>query len=52
MGADAVAPCVARSSAAMVLAMQDNQVLVFQVEGFQLLVSSPSWEITENAIVF
>ena len=52
MAADALAPCVTTSLAAMVLAMQDNQAFVFQVKGLQLLVPSPSWEITENANVF
>ena len=52
MAADALTLCVNKSSAAMVLVMQDNQVVVFQVEGFQLLVPFPSWEITEYANVF
>ena len=34
---DALAPRVARTSAAMVLTMQDEQILVFDKEGFQLL---------------
>ena len=34
---DALAPHVARTSAAMVLTMQDEQILVFDKEGFQPL---------------
>ena len=33
MAVDALAPCVARSSAAMGLTMQDRRVLVFHKEG-------------------
>ena len=41
MTADALAPCVARSSAAMVLAIYNNkQVCVFEEEAFQLYVPS------------
>ena len=36
MAADDLAPCVTRTLAAMILNMQDNKVLVFQEEGFQL----------------
>ena len=36
MVAGAVAPCIARSSATMILNMQDKRVLVFHVEGYQL----------------
>ena len=39
MAADAMAPCVARSAAAMILAMQNRHVLVLHEEGFQLPVS-------------
>ena len=36
MDADALAPCVARSSATMVLNLQHKQVIVFHKEWFQL----------------
>ena len=52
IAADGLAPWVARPSAAMVLNMQDKQVLVFHEEGFQLPVSSLWWEIIENANIF
>ena len=39
----------ARSSAVMVLTMQDKGVLVFQEEGFQLPVISHCWKLIENA---
>ena len=35
MAADALPPCVARSSAAMILTMQDKQALVILKEEFQ-----------------
>ena len=38
LAADAPAPCIARWSATMVLAMQDKQTLVFHEEEFQLPV--------------
>ena len=40
MAADALATCVARSSATMVLTTQDKQVLVFHEEGLQLTTPS------------
>ena len=40
MTADAVAPCVARASAAMILALWNRQVLILNKKGFQLPVSS------------
>ena len=40
MAADALAPCLARSSATMTLTTQDKWVLVFHWEGFQLPVPS------------
>ena len=40
MAIDALAPCVARTSAAVVLTMQDNKVLVFPEEEFQPPVPS------------
>ena len=39
MAADALAPCVARTSAAMILIMQNRQVFVLLEEEFQLPVS-------------
>ena len=48
MAADALAPCVTKSSAAMVLIMQDEHVLVFHEEGFQQPAPSPFWEMMEN----
>ena len=36
MAADALAPCISRPSAAMILIMQEKQVFVFHQEGFQL----------------
>ena len=39
MAADALAPCVARTSAAMILIMLNRQVLVLLDEEFQLYVS-------------
>ena len=36
MAADDLAPCVTRTLAAMISNMQDNKVLFFQEEGFQL----------------
>ena len=39
MVADALAPCVATTSAAMILIMQYRQVLVLFEEEFQLFVS-------------
>ena len=38
IAANALAPCITRSSAAMVLAMQDKQVFVFHKVGFQIWV--------------
>ena len=52
MAADALAPSLARSSAAIVLTMQDGRVLVFHEEGFQLPVASQCWEMMENVDVF
>ena len=39
MVADALAPCVARTSAAMILIVSNRQVLVLVQEEFQLPVS-------------
>ena len=53
MAADAPAPCIARSSADMVLiTMYDKQVLAFHEEGFQLSVLSEYQDIIENAYQF
>ena len=38
MAADVLAPCVARTSAAMILIMKNRQVLVLLEEEFQLCV--------------
>ena len=40
MAAVAPATCIARSPVTMIQTMQDQQVIVFQVEGFQLPVPS------------
>ena len=44
MAADALAPCVARTSAAMVLNKRNKQVLVFYEQGFQLACDNQSVE--------
>ena len=41
MAADALTPCVARPSTAMLLTMHDKQVLGFHEEGFQQPVPFP-----------
>ena len=48
MAADALAPRVARASAAMVLTVQVRHVLVHYEEEFQPHGPSQYWEITEN----
>ena len=48
IAADALAPCVARSSAAMLLIMWDHQVLVFDEQEFLVLVPSRCREKMEN----
>ena len=52
MDVDYLAPCITRSSAAMVLNFYGKQVLVFHVEAFQLLVPSQFWEMIENGNIF
>ena len=52
MAADSLAPCDAKSSAAMVLTMWDKRILVFHNEKFQALVSSQCSEMIENTNVF
>ena len=51
MSADALAPC---SPVAMILAMWNKQVLVFQEEGFQLrcIVSVKEWYKLKNIFIF
>ena len=49
MTADVLAPCVAKTSAAMVLTMWDKQVFVFHMEEFQLPVPSQYWKIPDDA---
>ena len=51
MAADALAPCVARSSAAMLLIMQDKLIFVFHEEGYQELVWH-FWEMINDANIF
>ena len=38
MGADGMAPCVTRSSAPMMLIMQNREALVYHEKEFQLLI--------------
>ena len=54
MGADALAPCITRPSAAMVLTIQNTWkwVLIFGDVGFQRSVHSLFWEVIENANIF
>ena len=52
MTADALSPRIARASAAMVLSMEDKQILVFHEKWFQLPVPSPFCEKLENANIF
>ena len=52
MAPDALAPCVARPSEAMVLNMQDKWVLVFHKGRFQPPAPSQFWEIYKIKICF
>ena len=52
MSVDDLAPCVARSSTAMVLNMQDKLDQVFHKEGFQLHVPSQCSEIIGSVLSF
>ena len=52
MVADALAPCVTRTSATMVLTMKDKCVHVIHKEGFQVPAASQWWEMIENANIF
>ena len=49
MVADALATCVARSSATIVLTTQDTQVLAIHKKVFQLPVPYQYWEMIWNA---
>ena len=49
MATDALAPCVAKSSAAVILSVWDWHVLVFHEGEFELPGSSYFWEMIENA---
>ena len=49
MAAEALAPCVARTSAAMVLNMQNKQVFAFYEERFHLRQPYQCWERIDNA---
>ena len=49
--ADALVPCIARSSAAMALIMRNTWVLVFHKERFQLTTSSQCWQIQSSAFI-
>ena len=51
MSTDALAPCIARTSTAMILTVQARQVLVSSEEGFQLRVSSQCSEISAMRII-
>ena len=54
MAADALVPCVAGPSAAMILAMWNRLVMVFQEEGFQLPLSFQSEGMVQivNTLLF
>ena len=52
MVSNVLAPCVTRSSATMIIKMQDNHVYVSHKEEFQLPVSSQFWEIRKMQIDF
>ena len=49
IAADALAPCTARSSVAMILTVLDDWFLVFHEEGFEIDELIQYWEIKENA---
>ena len=49
MAADALAPCVARTSAAMILTMCKLDILDFLGNAFQQPVMFPLWEMMQNA---
>ena len=47
MTADALAPCVAKSTASMILTVQDKYILVFLKKIFQLTAPSQCWEMIQ-----
>ena len=49
MAADALAPSVAKPSAAMALTVQNYRDLVYHVKRLELLASSQFWEMVENS---
>ena len=49
---DVLVPCISSSSAAMLLTMEDEQVLIFYKEGFQPTAPSQCWEMVQNANIF
>ena len=51
MVVDALAPCVARTSAAMILIVWNRQVLVLLKDGFQLPVSYQCGQMAENVYI-
>ena len=52
MAADVLAPDVAKASAAMLLTLQDKEVLVIHKERFQLSSSSQIWEMIDNTNIY
>ena len=52
MATSALASHIASPSAAMKLTNEDKQVLIFDMEGFQLPAPSPCWEMIVNASAF
>ena len=50
LAADALAHCVARASAAMLLIMQDKCIFLFHQGEFQQSVPSQWWEMVQNMI--
>ena len=50
--ADALAPCIARLSTAMVFSVYVYWILVLHEERFQLLKPSQCWEMTETKNIF
>ena len=52
LAADALAPCVARSSAAMLFNVHNRWVLIFHEEGVQPAVPSQCWAMIGNINIF
>ena len=52
MAADALAPYVARTSAAMILTMKKRYILVLSEEGFQLPASHQCGKMTQNVNIY